>query len=269
MHYRFRPDLPVLRRGQHSIQLGVGPDALIIDDVPEALERIFMKLQGVGVPAKALRTALTEAGLPEAAAEHVMARLDVVLRPTRRRRPPVVAVRGPHAELLKARLEPEGIEALVWHEAFPEPAIASRRPVLAVELGGTWLTRRRTHASLSRDVPCRLVARCDGELQLGPIIVPGESACLGCRDALASEADPLWPVLAEQLVSLGQREAAVDDPLALELAARVALSWLRDGSHPLVDAQLVVDRQSVARLVPQAVHPACSCQADAALGPVS
>lgn len=268
MHYRFRPELPLLRRGPAQVQLGVGRDALILDGVPDALERLLVKLHGVGVSRGMLETTLSDAGLPPAAITRFLAQLEPIMRTGPQHTPAAVAIRGPGAELLATRLRLEGFDGLVWRDEFPEPAVKSRRPRLALELGGYWLPRRRAHAAFSRGVPCLAVTRCDGELTIGPFMVPHVSSCLGCRDEYERARDPLWPTLAEQLISLGQQEAAIEDPLALEVTSRIVCEWMRTGTHPLVGAELRIPRDSMAYVEPRPVHPACSCQADAALGPL-
>jgi hypothetical protein len=54
---------------------------------------------------------------------------------------------------------------------------------------------------------------------VGPLVVPGATACLRCLELTRSERDPCWPQLAAQLA--GRREQS-GDPCDVVLAAAVA-----------------------------------------------
>ncbi|WP_296666110.1 hypothetical protein [Demequina sp.] len=87
-------------------------------------------------------------------------------------------------------------------------------------------------------------------------VVPGESACLRCRDVALTQADPAWPVLARQC----EARAPVTDPLCAAVAGALAaaslavllgggraLAWRVEGGLP--------SRAAVA------AHEACGCEA--------
>jgi bacteriocin biosynthesis cyclodehydratase domain-containing protein len=54
---------------------------------------------------------------------------------------------------------------------------------------------------------------------VGPLVLPGETACLRCADAARREIDPAWPTLVDSVTRARPVVAAVDDPLATAVAA--------------------------------------------------
>lgn len=119
---------------------------------------------------------------------------------------------------------------------------------------------------LARAGRAHLLLRCrGGRVTLGPLVVPGRTACVRCEDAHHRERDPRWPLLVAQLPSaLTPRTTAEPaDPslLALGLAwlARDAVTFL-DGGRPAtwsttveLDPTLELSRRRWLR------HPHCGC----------
>lgn len=99
---------------------------------------------------------------------------------------------------------------------------------------------------------------------VGPLVLPGRSACLTCLDLTRTDLDPGWPVVAAQLAMPSRARAACDGPLALAVAAHASLQVLS-----LVDG--TADPASVGGTLELAlpdwrwrrrswpVHPACGC----------
>lgn len=61
---------------------------------------------------------------------------------------------------------------------------------------------------------------------VGPLVLPGRTACLHCLDLTRSDLDPHWPVLAAQLSQPSRARNACDGPLALSVAAQAAMQCL-------------------------------------------
>lgn len=66
----------------------------------------------------------------------------------------------------------------------------------------------------------------DDGATVGPVVVPGRSACPTCLDLWRAEADPEWPILATQLRLF---EAGRQDPVVVRLAAAAAVLALGGG----------------------------------------
>ncbi len=61
---------------------------------------------------------------------------------------------------------------------------------------------------------------------VGPLVLPGRSACLHCLDLTRTDLDPGWPALAAQLSVPARGTAPCDGALALAVAAAAALQVL-------------------------------------------
>jgi bacteriocin biosynthesis cyclodehydratase domain-containing protein len=65
---------------------------------------------------------------------------------------------------------------------------------------------------------------------IGPLVVPGRTACLRCLDLHRSDRDPAWPLIAAQLATRGHRPSvqACDVALATLVASVAALQVLEE-----------------------------------------
>lgn len=61
---------------------------------------------------------------------------------------------------------------------------------------------------------------------VGPMVLPGRTACLHCLDLTRSDLDPDWPVLAAQLSQPSRARTPCDGPLALSVASQAAMQAL-------------------------------------------
>lgn len=83
---------------------------------------------------------------------------------------------------------------------------------------------------LASDVPHLGILSDDGGLDVGPLVIPGVTACVTCDGVSRTESDPLWPRLALQLGGAGRWAGFVAPPdvayLAAALAIREAVAFL-------------------------------------------
>lgn len=108
------------------------------------------------------------------------------------------------------------------------------QPDIAVLAPAGALDERDAAALLDGDVPHLLAQVRDTVGVVGPLVLPGRSACLRCLDLARSDRDPDWPTIAVQL-SQGARSApACDAVLAASVSAQAALQVLSllDGQRP-------------------------------------
>jgi hypothetical protein len=99
---------------------------------------------------------------------------------------------------------------------------------------------------------------------VGPLVLPGRTACLRCLDLTRTDLDPDWPALAAQLAQPSRGRTPCDAPLAVMVAAQAAMQVLA-----LVDG--TVDPASVGgtleltlpdwrwRRRSWRLHPHCGC----------
>lgn len=128
-------------------------------------------------------------------------------------------------------------------------------PDVVVLLAAHGLHPRRSAAWLRDDVPHLPLVLGNGTAELGPLVLPGVSACLVCVAAHERDQDPLWPVLSAQLI--GRTDPI--GPVALAVEAALHAGRMITAGH--AGQSLRIDRSgelSRGRWLP---HPECSCRA--------
>jgi bacteriocin biosynthesis cyclodehydratase domain-containing protein len=105
---------------------------------------------------------------------------------------------------------------------------------------------------------------------VGPLVIPGRTACLRCLDLARADRDPAWPLILAQLASRQPDPLGCDAPLATAVAAQAAFQALA-----------LIDRAAFADAVTNGTlelvlpgwqwrrrtwlpHPRCSCGASEA-----
>jgi bacteriocin biosynthesis cyclodehydratase domain-containing protein len=144
-------------------------------------------------------------------------------------------------------------------KAAPSTAL----PDLAILVGRHPMELR---AGLMRDqVPHLAVAADEAIGVVGPLVLPGRTACLRCLDLTRAERDPAWPLILAQLEGREADPRACDAPLAAAVAAQAAAQVLA-----FIDRAVAADAvangtlelvlpgwQWRRRTWPR--HPGCSC----------
>ncbi|MEV0587335.1 thiamine biosynthesis protein ThiF [Nonomuraea sp. NPDC050310] len=111
-------------------------------------------------------------------------------------------------------------------------------------------------------VPHLLAAAFEGYGTAGPLVIPGETACLSCLDLFRRDHDPGWPLLTARLGGYPPGEVACSAALATMVAASAAghaLAFL-DGDASLVTngtMDVMPDWRCMRRSV--GVHEQCRC----------
>src|ERR1700732_735440 len=108
----------------------------------------------------------------------------------------------------------------------PQMALSSggKLPDLAVLVG---LHDHELASALVRErVPHLAASASEAIGVVGPLVVPGQSACLRCLDLARSDRDPAWPLILAQLAGRQPDPLACDAPLAAAVAALAAAQAL-------------------------------------------
>ena len=124
----------------------------------------------------------------------------------------------------------------------------------------------RARVLMSAGVPHLSVVVREADVVVGPMVLPGVSACLRCLDLHRTDADEHWPAVAAQLAGApGSTSTSVGEESVLaaiggSLAAGQVLAQL-DGTPPrtLGAALEVALPEAVPRLREWPVHPRCGC----------
>lgn len=105
----------------------------------------------------------------------------------------------------------------------------------------------------------------DGVAIVGPLVLPGHTACLGCVEQHRRDRDPAWPVLAAQLATDQRPESAeaVVVSTAAALAAAEVVGYLAGAAPATVGASLEIGPPGEApRRREWEAHPRCGCRLD-------
>ena len=275
-----RPGVWVVRLDDRHLRVGLGPDAVVLPDVPE-VRAMLPALSGGRSPVPWDETTLRH-GQRLAAAGLLVdgAAFWTGIRRARARglTEPLVAdvfARGDGAARLRSRLS--GRVALdvppLWREPLADLvraeglALATPDDLASARLvGRAGEPRRESVDDLVRvGEPHLLVRLVEGRVTVGPFVVPGRTACLRCVDAHLADRDPRRPLVLEQYADpAGGR--AVPEPvgpslLALGWAAAVQdlVTWVEGDRPSSWSATLDIGPGLGLTRTAWARHPHCGC----------
>jgi bacteriocin biosynthesis cyclodehydratase domain-containing protein len=259
MTLRLDPRFPLVWRTPTSVQLGIDPPIVRLNDVTEGQERLLAAL-ALGVTAPGL-TMIAAGKLEER--DELLAAVEPVLDDSPANLSVTVAVSGSgaFADALARILAASGVRV---HRSVNPADVAETRPDLAV-LAGHFVLPPESHGLwLRRDVPHLPVVFSDTGVVIGPFVEPGTGPCLLCLELAHRDADQAWPAIASQL--LGKRGSAETAVLAHEaagLAARWVLERAREGTPSITGPSIAVRLDAATgrrtqRLARQ--HPECGCR---------
>lgn len=187
---RLDPAHPVLWRDADTVQLGTDQVLTLAVDAPW-VPRMLQELVR-GVPARAFEVVAHGVGAPLPAARRLRALLDPVLvqdaprLSARLLASPVVSART--VLRLEEALAEDGVDLAESPDAV---AVLIRHGATAAHDGAALLSDDRPHLPLSFDT---------GGSHVGPLVVPGRTPCLSCRDSHDRDRDPAWAALHVQLL---------------------------------------------------------------------
>jgi hypothetical protein len=254
MILRLDPRHPQLWRTPWSVQFGIDPPLLRLEEVTETQERLLAAL-AVGVSRPGLTmiargrgdelNALLQAVGP-ALIEPPVERVDTV----------ALSGSGAIRDPLGRALSDVGVHVSVAADAAD---LAESRPDLAILVHGYVVPPSLHGLWLRRDVPHLAVVSSQGGVTIGPIVEPGVGPCLLCIELHRRDADPAWPAIATQLLGRALEEQAT---LVLEgaaAAARMALDRLAHGAGTAFSVRIdaVTGRRDY---VEWQQHPECGCR---------
>lgn len=284
---RLRQPLPVLRRPDGALQLGLEPPAgLVLAQAPRTAPEVLTalrrgctddRLRALAGPGAepwlgGLLERLGAAGLLAGPASDpapitvvgrgpltvslVRVLLDAVATPVRLVWP------GPPPQAMK-RLS-DGHPGRLTHAGHLSPIGAP--PALTVVSASAAEPDRSVLRQLEAS-PHLIVRGSDLGVAVGPLVVPGQTPCLRCEDLHRTARDPAWPQLLAQLClpRNGPPDAA-DLHWAVATAAVQVRSWLAGGLPDTLGTSLELDADGSLRARRLRAHSGCGCTSAGALG---
>jgi hypothetical protein len=284
---RLRVGTPVLHRGPDAVQVGLQPGRAVV--LHGAGPRALLRHLDGATPRISLDSIGTAAGLSRREVGEILHRLSVAgLLEAPDTPAPNWAVRlvgtGQLGQRLAELLLEAGLDvhladttdATAVADGGPLPRSAGRgrlRPVnhwskpdgvalpLTVVAVDTLEVDRVLTAHLLRADQPHLLLRSNGAgVTVGPLVLPGRTACLRCTDLTRRDADPAWPVLLDQLVRLHRPADPVPAAWGAAVAAAQVMAHLEGGQPESAGATLDLDETDHLmrwRAWPQ--HGACGC----------
>lgn len=142
------------------------------------------------------------------------------------------------------------------------PADGARPPDLAVLAPVGPLDGLLAGELLAWKVPHLLVTAYEGFGSVGPLVLPGRSACLRCLDLTRRDRDPGWPVVSARLGGFPAGEIACDTVMSTLVAAVAtghALALIDGGEPSVTNGTMDVLPDGIWKRRSWSVHPRCRC----------
>ncbi|MEV0969168.1 ThiF family adenylyltransferase [Microtetraspora glauca] len=173
-------------------------------------------------------------------------------------RPEVGTSREEGAVEVARRLAP-GVNAWTGRTAS-HPADGARRPDLVILAPVEPLDSLLVRELHDAGIPHLLVSAYEGCGCVGPLVIPGVTPCLRCRDLFRRDRDPSWPAVQARLGGFPAGEIACDAALSALVAAQAAgqaLAWLEGAAVSNDTLEITPDWDWRRRAYDR--HPRCHC----------
>ena len=272
MALRLDPARPLVWRTPFSLQVGVEPPVIVLDEL-SADDETVIELLRAGVTRPMLDDVVTSHGWSPARVDRLLERLSPVLSDAT---PPTLA--GLDVTLdggtrdtagLRSLLAALGAEVSIGAERARRAASgAGARQRVAVVVSHYVVSPRAAAHWLRADVPHLLVRFGDRSIRVGPLVAPGAGPCAACLELQRTDRDAAWPAMA---VQLARRRAPSADAFGLAslapVVARILSSpggeWstrvVRIPRLAIEGAEVPHSGQWIEESDPVSPHPRCGC----------
>jgi len=212
---RLDPAYPLLWRDVDTVQFGLEGIVRVEVSAPW-VDKLLQSLRD-GFRPSAFDVIAHSAGAPREAARELLSALKPVLRVDE---PPLPPVWIESLNMSDSRIAAR-TEIALADEGLSVTERGTTGSVAVVLVEG--VASARQFADHLRDDVAHLPISFEvGSTSIGPLVVPGRTPCLSCRDGHERDRDPAWPMLHAQLVgAVSGRITAARTAEAAALAARV------------------------------------------------
>lgn len=206
---RLDPAYPLLWRDVDTVQFGL--DGRVCVPLSEPWIEPLLQAMRNGFRRNSFDVIAHAAGAPRDAARELLAKLRPVLR-TDARELPRIWIES--VNIADSRVEAR-VESSLADEGFATTNRAAPDAVAVVLVHGA-ASARQLAPYLRDDLTHVPVAFEPSGAAVGPLVVPGRTACLSCRDAHERDRDAAWPAMHAQLI------AATSTPITAARTAEAA-----------------------------------------------
>lgn len=249
---RLDPGLPLLWRDDRTLQLGANGGVRVDVDAPW-IEPLLGRMRA-GFRRSAFDVIAHGVGAPRLEARALLARLEAILVED----PPL----SPAAWLESVNIT-DGRTEYRMREAMTDEGIRigareDRDHVGVILLQGA-AAALQLAPYLREDIAHLPVSFERGRVTVGPLVVPGASPCLSCRDAHERDRDAAWPLMHTQLIG---RDAGPISAAQVAEAATLASRLLQSPGPSATGAAAVgLSASGCREWHPLTFHEECRCRA--------
>ncbi len=249
MFLRIDPTIPVVWRDSETVQLGLDPELTRLGPLDLATARGVAEL----VKGTSLARLAAIVGGADKARILVDACGEVFHRPPRATLPRLAVVGvAPGTDTI----------ARTWAGATRSTVVAgSSSDLVGTDVDVVLLVSHFVVSPidvqpwLGRDITHCAIVFGESSVRVGPVVIPGKTACIRCVELAHIDSDSTWSAVAPQM---WRRPAGAD---SVDLAVHAAAEAL--GMYPMGGGYSVrIDGTTFGRVVsPHAIHPDCGCSA--------
>lgn len=252
---RLAPHAPLLLRDDGTVQFGIdGAPTVRADE--EWIEPLLRRLRA-GFRRSSFDVIAHAAGAPRAAARDLLAMLEPLLVDDP---PPLPRVWVEAGAVRDARCAHRLREALA-DERVAAGDLTRADDVAVIVLPGT-AAALQLAPYLRDDIPHLPIAVERRRAVVGPLVVPGRTPCLACRDGHARDRDPAWPLLHAQMIG---RDPGPVSVALIAGAGAAAAALLAAGPAASTVVTLAADGSRATTEVP--FHEGCRCREPSSRSP--
>ncbi len=244
---RIDPAHPPLWRTPTTLQFGRSDRARLED--PALWQLQVIRELSKGVPEVGVTALARSLGVAAVDVDALIATLSPVIVSTGRVLRVTVEIVDDPAACYGARIR-DGLRDVGLDASLAD----APEPDAVVLVAAQALHPRRAAAWMREDIPHVGIVLGAGEAEVGPLVLPGQSACLSCVAAHERDRDPAWPLVTAQLI--GREDPVGPAGLAAEAALHAGRLLLtgRGGLSLRLTLATGAEHRHWER------HPECSCE---------
>ena len=192
---------PIVWRSPRTLQIGVDPRLAVLDNVSDGDARLINALTA-GISRAGLGTLAAQAGVPPSRVDDVLRAVDPALERAGEqvraapRAPLAIVGRGDAAARVAGVLGEAGHPVAVGASIT---RVGGRRPAAAVLVSSHVVNPIEHQRWLRRDIAHLPIVFGEVAVTVGPLVVPGVTACLTCIERQRAARDDAWPAVVAQL----------------------------------------------------------------------